>query len=746
MIKKLLIFLYFLCSFSSISFSEIINSFNVEGNDRVSSNTIINFSELKLGSDISESDLNNSLKKLYDTNFFKDIILEVENNILNIKVVELPVIQEIIIRGIKSQSTIKELKDQISLKDKNPFDENKISKDINTILNIFKQSGYFFVEVDSLISENKNNTVDLIFDINRGDRATISEIRFIGDKVFKDRKLYGVITSEEDKFWKFISNKKFINIERVNLDKRLLEIFYKEKGYYNVAVNDAYTQLIDNKDFILTYNINAGNKYYFGDFQLNLPKNFDENNFLKLKNKFIKLSGEKYNINQIENILEEIEQISSIKNYEFIDANITENIVENKINFIFDLVETENRYVERINILGNNITSEEFIRDNLLVDEGDPFNKILFNKSINNLRSKGLFKSIKTKIVKSENENTLDIINIDVEEKPTGEITAGAGYGTSGSTLSVGIKENNFNGKGITLASNLAINEEAIKGSFYYTHPNFAYSDRSLITSLESTSTDKLKNFGYKSSLNSFSLGTRYQQFNDLFFSPSFSISNEDIETTSTASAAYKKQQGSYFETNFSYGLEYDKRDSRYQPSSGYISSWYQTLPIVSDDYSFYNSYRITKYYEPVEDMVLSTGFLVRSINSLSSENVRVSKRLFIPSSRLRGFESGKVGPKDGADFIGGNYISTMNISSTLPYIFQTTENIDLKIFFDAGNIWGVDYASNLDNDSKIRSSTGIAMELLTPIGPMSFSLAEAITKNPSDVTESFRFQLGTTF
>ena len=746
MIKKLLIFLYFLCSFSSISFSEIINSFNVEGNDRVSKNTIINFSELKLGSDISESDLNNSLKKLYDTNFFKDIILEVENNTLNIKVVELPVIQEIIIRGIKSQSTIKELKDQISLKDKNPFDENKISKDINTILNIFKQSGYFFVEVDSLVSENKNNTVDLIFDINRGDRATISEIRFIGEKVFNDRKLYGVITSEEDKFWKFISNKKFINIERVNLDKRLLEIFYKEKGYYNVAVVDAYSQLIDNKDFILTYNINAGKKYFFGDFQLNLPKNFDENNFLKLKNKFRKLSGEKYNINEIENILEEIEQISSIKNYEFIDANITENIVENKINFIFDLVETENRYVERINILGNNITSEEFIRDNLLVDEGDPFNKILFNKSINNLRSKGLFKSIKTNIVESENESTQDIINIDIEEKPTGEITAGAGYGTSGSTISIGIKENNFNGKGVTLASNLALSEEAIKGSFYYTHPNFAYSDRSLITSLESTSTDKLKNFGYKSSLNSFSLGTRYEQFNDLFFSPSFSISNEDIETTSTASAAYKKQQGSYFETNFSYGLEYDKRDSRYQPSSGYISSWYQTLPIASDDYSFYNSYRITKYSEPVEDMVLSTGFLVRSINSLSGENVRVSKRLFIPSSRLRGFESGKVGPKDGADFIGGNYISTMNISSTLPYIFQTTENIDLKIFFDAGNIWGVDYASNLDNDSKIRSSTGIAMELLTPIGPMSFSLAEAITKNSSDVTESFRFQLGTTF
>ena len=176
------------------------------------------------------------------------------------------------------------------------------------------------------------------------------------------------------------------------------------------------------------------------------------------------------------------------------------------------------------------------------------------------------------------------------------------------------------------------------------------------------------------------------------------------------------------------------------------MSSWYQTLPLISDDYSLYNAYQATKYSELSDDIILTTGFLIRSINSLSNDDVRVSKRLYIPQSRLRGFESGKVGPKDGNDFIGGNYISTVNISSTLPYIFQTTENIDMKIFLDAGNIWGVDYASNLDNGSKLRSSTGIVIELLTPVGPMSFSLAEAISKTSSDITETFRFQLGTTF
>ena len=146
------------------------------------------------------------------------------------------------------------------------------------------------------------------------------------------------------------------------------------------------------------------------------------------------------------------------------------------------------------------------------------------------------------------------------------------------------------------------------------------------------------------------------------------------------------------------------------------------------------------------DDFVISTGIFTRAANSLSNDDVRVSKRLFAPKSRLRGFETGKVGPKDGSDHVGGNYITTFNTSSTVPYIFQTMENTDLKVFLDVGNVWGVDYSNSIDDSNKIRSSSGIALEFFTPVGPMSFSYAETITKADTDVTESFRFQLGTTF
>jgi len=189
-----------------------------------------------------------------------------------------------------------------------------------------------------------------------------------------------------------------------------------------------------------------------------------------------------------------------------------------------------------------------------------------------------------------------------------------------------------------------------------------------------------------------------------------------------------------------------DKRNSSYQPSSGYISSWYQQLPIISENQTIINGYIITGYKEVVDDMIVSTGLYTRAVNSLSNDDVRVSKRLYVPSSRLRGFESGKVGPIDGTDHIGGNYIVTLNTSSTIPYVLQTQENMDLKVFFDIGNIWGVDYASNIDDSDTIRSSTGVALEILTPVGPLSFSYAEVISKASTDKTETFKFQLGTTF
>ena len=732
---------------SSSVFADVFLDYEITGNKRVSSQTIINFSNLKKDVEITDNEINNALKDIYDSSFFEKVSVKIKNKILYIAVIELPIIQDIKFNGIKNEEFVTKLRDKIILKPKSSFNKFKLQNDIDKISNILRRSGYYFSKVNVEQKVNTNNTLNIIFNVEMGKKALISEIKFIGDKKFKSAKLQNIVKSEESKIWKFLSKNKYLNKERTELDKRLLKNFYLDKGYYNVIVEEAFTQLLDEQNFSLVYKIDAGNKFSFNQFAITIPDDYDLDKFDELKKVFSDLKDTSYSYSQIQLILDEIDKIATIENYEFIDATVKETIVDNnKINFTFNIKEGEKFYVERINITGNNITNEAYIRQQVVVDEGDPFNKLLHNATINKLKSKNIFKSVKSKI-KDGSSTGLKIIDLTVEEKPTGEITAGAGYGSSGSSFSLGIKENNFNGNGIKLNFNLAVNTTSIKGRFDYTNPNFKYSGRAVTTSIQSTTTDKEKDYGFKSTLNRFALGSSFEQFDNLFFSPSFSIANENLTTTADASANYKKQEGSYFDVLFNYGLTYDTRNSGYRPTSGYQSSIIQEIPLMSNGYNIINGYQITGYKEYYDNAVLTLGIYTRAINSLKSNtDARVSKRLYLPQTKLRGFKAGKVGPRDGIDFVGGNYMASFNASSTLPFLLPSFDKVDFSVFFDAANLWHVDYSKVADQGNTIRSSTGIAADVLTPMGPLSFSLSKPITKADGDVTEGFRFNLGTTF
>ena len=386
--KNILVSIFFLfLLLINNSFAEKITDFEIKGNKRVNVETIKIFSEVSLGDDLGTNDLNNILKRLYQTNFFQTVEVKIENSVLIIKVKENPIVQNLIVKGIKNKDTLKEIKDLISIKEKNPYIEDQVDAELRRIKNFIQEGGYYFSDIELLKKENDNNTIDLVFDIDLGDKAFINEIIFTGDKKFKRRKLLNVITSEEDKFWKFISSKRLLNKQRLELDKRLLTNFYKNKGYFNVEVLDNTVQYDDEKNFNIIFNIESGKKYYFSNFELILPDDFDRNNFLDIEKKLKKFSGERYSLKIVEKMLNNIEKIASRKQYEFVNARIDEKIVdENKIDVKISILSDENNfYVKNINIFGNNITIEDVIRNELIIDEGDPLNKILFNKSINNM-------------------------------------------------------------------------------------------------------------------------------------------------------------------------------------------------------------------------------------------------------------------------------------------------------------------------------------------------------------------------
>jgi len=740
-------FLYLCVFFIKITFvnAEIVKSILVNGNERIAEETIIIFSKINIGDDLTINNLNEITKNLYETNFFKNVTVNLKKNILNIDVIENSLVQSIKINGIKNKKLKEALTDQLTITQKQSYVEEKSIDQVLKLSNFLKFSGYYFSNVDLNVKPNDNNTVDLIYNITLNKKAVVKNIDFVGNKIFKSRLLSRIIVTEENKFWKFLSNKKYLNERQIQLDQRLLKNFYLNEGYYNVKISQTSANIIEENNFSLTYNINAGKKFFFNNLSLNIPTDYDINNFKFIQLLLEDMKGKPYSSNSINNLLNEIDNIAITKQYEFINASFTENIVDqNKIDMQFVINESQKLYVDRINIFGNNITNESAIRNLLVVDEGDPLNEILNNKSKNNIKASGLFSNVDYKILDTKNEFKKNI-EINIVEQPTGEISAGAGYGTSGQTFSFGIKENNFAGNATKLNTNLAITSKSIKGGFNIIIPNYNYSDKSLKMNLSRSSNDFLSTAGYENTITNFTLGTGFEYKQDLFFNPLIVLETEDLTTNNSASATLKKQDGNYNNIEFDYSFLYDKRDQSFRPTDGYYSKFNQILPLLSKDYSISNIYEFKTYQKLTENTVSNVSFYLSTINSLEGSDVRVSDRIFLSSRKLRGFETGKIGPKDNLDFIGGNYASSASFVTTLPTLLPELESIDFNLFFDAGNVWGVDYDSNLDN-SKLRSSTGISIDWLTPIGPLNFVIAQPITKASTDVEQSFRFDIGTTF
>jgi len=447
-----LIFYNFL--FLSVSFSEILKTVNITGNTRISNETIYTFLPVKIDDEINIEKINNITKELYQTNFFKDVAVQFIDGELLINVSENPIIQSITYNGVKSNTLKNSITENLRLTDRSSFIELFVEQDIFRMNNNLKKIGYYYPKINAKIEKLENNAVNLIYDIDIGEKAKIKKITFIGDKIYKDRKLKGIILSEEYKFWKFISGKKYLNEDLINFDQRLLRNFYLNNGYYNVSISSSFAKLIDEDDFELIFNINSGKKFFFGDLIVSLPLNYEKQNFIKLNETLDKLEGKKYSINSIDEITQEIDLIALNEQYESITIDVLEEIEDNKLNLKFTINETEKSFVKKINILGNNVTRESVIRNQFEIDEGDFFNEILYNKTINNLKSLNFFKSVNGKVTSNTvtNDKTIDI---SVEEKPTGEIGASVGFGTDTNSVGFFVRENNYLGKGLSVEANL---------------------------------------------------------------------------------------------------------------------------------------------------------------------------------------------------------------------------------------------------------------------------------------------------
>ena len=742
MIRFIIIFLIVL---TNVTFAEI-KKVNIVGNARVSSVTIESLVDKKI-SNIDSIYINNLTKKIYDTDFFADVKISFNQEALTRNVIENPIVNFFYINGVKD-SDLDQVNKIITLKENSIFSSSKLKKDIEATREFLNASGYYQALITPEVIKIDNNQINLIINIDKKEISKIKNIYFIGNKYFSNNQLMDVITSTEDGWWKIFSTSA-LSEQRIEYDKQLLKDFYKSKSFYDAQIESAFASIDKNNQFTLTYSINSGKKYKFGDYDLKVSglalKEEDIKEIKNISNKLLK--NEFYSPLTINKINKQITDFLETRRYGNFEINIQDlKVADDKINIIVQLNEGQKSLVNKINIKGNTITEEKVIRDNLIISEGDQLNSSKVKKSIDNVKSKQLFSKVDYKIEDSDKKNFKDL-NLFVKEQPTGSISAGVGYGTNGGLFEASVNERNFLGQGINLNFTGRLSSDVIRGELSFVDPNYKNSNKELAASLFSE-VDDYSNSGYQNKRAGTRFGTKYEIYEDIFFRPNLGVQFDKLEVTGTASSLLRSRQGDFVTTSLGYNFSNDQRDSKFSPTSGSIIYFDQNIATFFSDIPTVQTGVGATFYKELfsEKFIGSAKAKLANVVAFNDKDVKLSDRIFASASDIRGFEQRGLGPVDSGDHIGGNNLATLSLKSTFPNPIPENLRASTFLFLDMGNVWGADYSSLISDSSKLRTSTGIALDLMSPIGPLSFTYSIPLSKASTDKEQNFLFNIGSSF
>ncbi len=742
MIRSIIIFFIIL---TNVTFAEI-KKITIVGNARVSSATIESLVDKKI-INIDTIYINNLTKKIYDTDFFSDVKISFNQDVLTINVSENPIVNFFYINGVKD-SDLDQVNKIITLKENSIFSSSKLKKDIEATREFLNASGYYQASITPEVIKIDNNQINLIINIDKKEISKIKNIYFIGNKYFSNSQLLDVITSTEDGWWKIFSSSA-LSEQRIEYDKQLLKDFYKSKSFYDAQIESAFASIDKNNKFTLTYSINSGKKYKFGDYDIKVSglalKEVDINEIKNISNKLLK--NEFYSPLTINKINKQITDFLETKRYGNFEINIQDlKVADDKINIIVQINEGQKSLVNKINIKGNTITEEKVIRDNLVISEGDQLNSSKVKKSIDNVKSKQLFSKVDYKIEDSEKKNFKDL-NLFVKEQPTGSISAGVGYGTNGGLFEASVNERNFLGQGINLNFTGRLSSDVIRGELSFVDPNYKNSNKELAASLFSE-VDDYSNSGYQNKRAGTRFGTKYEIYEDIFFRPNLGVQFDKLEVTGTASSLLRSRQGDFVTTSLGYNFSYDQRDSKFSPTSGSIIYFDQNIATFFSDIPTVQTGVGATFYKELfsEKFIGSAKARLANVVAFNDKDVKLSDRIFASASDIRGFEQRGLGPVDSGDHIGGNNLATLSLKSTFPNPIPENLRATTFLFLDMGNVWGADYSSSISDSSKLRTSTGIALDLMSPIGPLSFTYSVPLSKASTDKEQNFLFNIGSSF
>ncbi len=746
--------------------SGVIREIRVTGNKRVEPETVRTYLRFNIGDPYDAGKVDASIRSLFATGLFSDVRIDRDGNGVLVTVAENPVVNQVAFEGNREVDKAT-LTTEVQLKPRSVFTRAKAQADVQRILDIYRRQGRFAAAVEPKIIELDNNRVNVVFEISEGVATKVQAINFIGNKAFSDSQLRDIITTSQSGWFDFLKGTNIYDPDRLSLDRELLRQYYLKNGYADARVVSAGAELGRGGDgFYITFVVEEGEPYTFGKVDIESP--FPNVDTKALRSELLTTPGATFDQSAMDRTVERLTLVVSERGFAF--ARVRPMAVREpgtrtiNVNYVID--QGPRIYIERINIIGNVRTHDHVIRREFRLAEGDAYNPLMVDKARKRLQSLGFFKAVD---VKRRQGSEADRVVLDVElvEQSTGELSFGAGYSTSEGVIGdVSITERNLLGKGQFLRLRLAGSMERLQVDLSFTEPRFL--DRNLSAGFDLFHKDvnmsQLSSFRTRTSGGSLRLG--YPLAENLWMTNSYTLSQGEIyDVGQAASLAIKESEGTAITSAVGTSIAWDNRNHPKTPTKGTYFQLGTDVAGLGGDVSYVRMTGEARFYYPVTQKITLVGRAVGGhMMGWGGDDVRLIDLFYKGGETIRGFERGGFGPRDlnTDDALGGHsfWATTAEVRFPLPFV---PEDLGMggAVFVDAGSLWGAGaFAKNpanagctgdntkicLVDDSAIRASAGFSLLWNSPLGPLRLDIAKAFLKQSYDSEQLIRFGASTKF
>lgn len=729
---------------------QFINNVTVRGNQRVESQTVLAYLNLEAGQSYTAQDINAAMKRLFDTGFFSDVRVQRDNGTLIVQVVENPIVNRVAFEG-NDQIDDKDLEAEVVLRSRSIYTRTQVQSDVKRLLDIYRSNGRYSATITPKVIPLEQSRVNLVYEITEGPVTQIDKVSFIGNEHFSDETLRDVVRSEEHSWYKFFSSDDKYDPDRMLYDQELLRRFYVSQGYADFQVKSALTELTpDKQGFYLTFTVEEGARYNFGT--VKIDNRLTGVDTTKLEEQVLTEAGKRFNANQVEDTVDSMVQVLGDQGFAFVDVSpeLDRDTEKNTIDLTYVINEGPRVYVERINIEGNSRTLDEVVRREFRLAEGDAYNTSKLRRSEQRINNLGYFKGVKIEEKRGSSDDKV-VIDTEVEEQSTGELSFGVGFSTvDGPLADIGLREKNLLGRGQELRARAMVATERQQFDLGFTEPYFLGRDIAAGFDVFRIQQDLRQESSFDRETTGFTLRMNYALSERLRHTVNYTLRENSVSNVqANASRFIRDQEGTTVTSSVGQSLIFDSRNNRFDPTEGWYVRMSQEYAGLGGDANFLRHEARAEYFYPIAKQwtvqLLGLGGHVLGIG----EDVRIQDRFFIGGREIRGFNNAGIGPRDSttSDALGGNVYYAGTAELRFPLGLPSEMGFSGAAFTDFGSLWDVDdNGPEVVENKDMRVSAGVGIAWTSPFGPIRIDFSKAIASQEEDEDELIRFNFGTRF